>query len=136
MKPFTTEQIYLCKKFSELIEQKTGVRAEPEAGDLWYVRYTDEGGSRDIPVFITGSYDGDDYAVIENGNYIDKIDKLLHPLYLEGELLEMIREKILADLTNNEYPGNYIEYREKIMLALLSDNLLTALLKLAIEVCK
>lgn len=119
---WNSEQIELCKRLYEL-----GPKREPKVGETWAV------------IFYQEPYQ----AVLEHneGNGVWRCDKtrwteeLRHPLYSEGELLEMIVVKLgsltIIDMNTEFYccDDSEVPYHSTH-----ENNILTALLKLAIEV--
>jgi len=126
---YTPDQIALCKQLYEL-----GEKREPKVREIWIRNDDCE------PVYIR-SVEGEIVNVLcYYGLSAPRKKDLLHPLYSEGELLEMIAD-VADGIVINKVSGEYIVgYRYAFQSTISarqktkSNNLLTALLKLAVEV--
>ena len=130
-KLYTPDQIALCKQLYEQLE----VKREPKVGEWWRVFESNPKLLLNIvPCGTVKSFcDGWDGKF----NSTFTIDKLLHPLYSCEELLEILIKNLdcneIIQIDHNhvglvdEQEVNYLEE---------NDNILTALLKLAVEVTK
>ena len=133
MYTYTTDQIDLCRKLYEQL----GEKREPQIGEWWALKYPlPKENKVALLLDIKGKSDCGYFG--SNG-----ICGLTHkrlfdfPLYSEGELLEML-------IKSGDIEFRYVEeenrieviHRGKYLRKKLSDSILSALLKLAIEIKK
>ena len=126
---WTPEQMKLCCELARLLEKKTGEKREPKVGEWWAYR---SGAICMITADLYNERKQRYYNTVlmnDKGHLIAGFNTrfdLLHPLYTEGELLEIIRQS-----------GIYCGSDPYVWTVIVNaDNLLTALLELAVKVVK